>query len=138
MNTKTKRAKREAKSKTTDQLAVILKRYRVNLRKDDSVVFHQGYETNTRLTPSQFAIYEAAVCAVYISNQTFNKLRGNWHAFMNTMGYYQTICDRDRTGLPYIANSWGEEKAKQAAQDYHYLADLLKHEEGIDEASKEK
>ena len=72
------------------------------------------------LNPEQCAIYEAAFRALYISTMIYFKVRGDWRQCAASLQYHQAVADPNDISLPYIAESWGEDKAKEASADYEY------------------
>jgi hypothetical protein len=107
------------------QLDDILKRYKITKRANEQIVIHHTYGFRTVLTPEQFAVYEAALRAVYISWIVYFKVRNDWSSFMGCLQYHRTVADPNDISLPHIAESWGEDKAKEASADYKYCAHLL-------------
>jgi hypothetical protein len=110
----------------------ILQRYKVKVRKNPETVEHQTYGFRTVVDPESFAIYEAALKAVYISNMVFLKVQGQWREFMACQAYHGELFGKNDIPLPWIAEGWGEAKGKEAADDYRYCAAELSERTGKD------
>jgi len=52
--------------KLTKVMTKILKHYEVKLRNKPQLVTHKAYETTTLVSPSVYAVYEAAIKANYV------------------------------------------------------------------------
>ena len=103
----------------------ILKRYEVKTRAEEQIVTHLTYGFRTVLNPDQFAVYEAALLAVYISWMVYFKVRNDSSSFMGSLQYHRAVANPNDISLPYIAESWGEDKAQEASEDHKYCAHLL-------------
>jgi len=123
----------------TERMQQILKRYKVKVRANPETVQHQTYRFNTVVDAESFAIYEAALKAVYISNMVFLKVQGQWREFMACQAYHGEIFGRNDIRVPWIAEGWGEEKGKEAADDYRHCSAELSERTGKDaETGKER
>ena len=122
----------------TERMQQILKRYKVKVRANPETVHHQTSETNTVVDPESFAIYEAALKAVYISNMVFLKLKGQWREFLGCQVYYGELFGKNDIPVPWIADGWDEAKGKEAAGDYHYCAAELSERTGKDAETGEE
>lgn len=72
----------------TKKLEALLKRYSVALREGNQHVIHATKGWDTLLTPQQFAVFQAALSAVYLSGVASCRLTGNvdmltWHCGCN-------------------------------------------------------
>ena len=125
------------KTKSTTRLAEIFKRYNTDLRNTEQHVTHKAYGFTTVISSEAFQIMEAALKAVYISNQVYNKTH-DLRRFLGTMVYHQNeLFDPNDIETPYICDSWGDDKGKQATADYHHLCNLLGGMSGKDSESGE-
>ena len=122
-----------------EKLEEIYKRYDVKQRTENQTVTHQTYETETILTPEQFALFEAAVKSHYIATQVNFMLVENWSEFMGAMGYFNDFAFVPyMIDTPWIRDEWGQTKRDEASKDYNYVGQLLAKESGIDATTGEE
>ena len=121
----------------------LFKRYGVAVRERQQIVEHEAYGRHTVISPHQFALYEAAIKASYISHE-FRKRIGpktneRFHVIdMTQPGHYQQIARKDGFTLPTFDPDWTEAKWKQAAEDYSYIAGQFRKMVGKDARSGEE
>lgn len=110
----------------TKQLDKMLRRYDVTLRPQESVVRHVLTGKTTICDPLTFAVFEAAIKAIYLSNSLHPMWPELCEAGHNR--HYQTIARLHGFDLPNAARvpkqHWQRE-GEQAAKDYHYCVSLI-------------
>lgn len=97
----------------------ILKRYHVRMRSGPKSVTHRAYGTKTLVSPSVYAVYEAAVKANYVA--TFLSLYPDIAETLGCMAYFQGLI-ADNVQLPWISEQMLKDKDKviaEASQDYN-------------------
>jgi hypothetical protein len=111
---------------TEANLASKLKKWKIKIRTAPETVHHLANGTDTILSPAQFALYEGALKTNFVT----------WFISggdpFGTLMYYREIANRNQIALPYIPNKAGRKYSREAAEDYHYFADLLMNETGKD------
>lgn len=111
--------------------------YGVVWRAAPQAVRHQTYGFTTVVDPDGFAVFEAALKSVYISNVVWFKVQGLRREFMNSHAYYGHLFRKNGIDIPGIAEDWGAEETRRAAEDYHYCAAELGRRTGQDQSSGE-
>lgn len=110
----------------TKKLETIFRRYNVGLRKRNSTVVHVTTGETTDCDPLVFAVYEAAIKSVYLSNA----LHPLW-ATCCAAGHdrhYRRIARQDGFDLPdpsEVQEKNREKRGKQGAADYGYCVSLI-------------
>ena len=105
--------------KLTKVMTKILKHYEVKLRNEPQLVTHNAYKTTTLVSPSVYAVYEAAIKAHYVV--TFMSLYPNVRESLGCMAYFQSLIAAD-TQLPWISDEMMEDKDRimnEANQHFH-------------------
>lgn len=110
----------------TKRLDALLRRYCVHLREGCSTVSHATTGQVTLCDPLTFAVFEAAITSVYLSNAL-----GPMWAMACESGhdrFYQMLAHRNGFELPdptEVPESGRERRQQQATEDYHYCMSLI-------------
>lgn len=108
-------------SQLTKRMQDILTRYGVKMGKASRTVTRVTTKRETILGPTQFAMWEAAVKAQYVSAQVYN--RDHVGKYVPLLSEFQTIADvNDVHPLPELR---ADDDGKQAEDDFKYCATLL-------------
>ena len=105
--------------KLTKEMKKILKHYGVKLRNEPQLVTHKVYGTKTLVSPSVYAVFEAAIKANYVS--TFMNLYPDVPEMLGCMAYFNTLIAAD-TQLPWISDEMMKHKdhnIDEASQHFH-------------------
>jgi hypothetical protein len=97
----------------------ILERYGVIFRDRNSKVVHRIYGTKTFCSPTQFAVFEAAIKAQYVANMIYCAL-SQPDMLLNVKADFDDLARRNKIQLTEIDTKnidWA--KSKSAAEDYH-------------------
>lgn len=102
-----------------DTMTAIQERYKVTLRTKNQTVRHQAYGTETEVSPEQFAVYEAALKAMYIHQFVTYCVLQEWRRGAGTVAYFGRMMGENDIVQPWIKDDEiTEATARQASKDY--------------------
>lgn len=105
--------------KISKVMTEILTRYGVEVRSAPQLVRHKAYGTETLVSPSVYAVFEAAVKANYVA--TVMNIYPDVREMLGCMAYFNSLI-ADDTDLPWISDQMMKNKdtvIQEANQDYY-------------------